>query len=265
MDYQQIIYEVRDHVAVLKLNRPEAFNAFSDAMRNELRDALARISSDKNVRAVIISGEGKAFCGGGDVKLMVSRMESNLPYEERREIFRKDVAAVVRTIHDIKVPVIAAVNGGAYGAGVSLSLLCDIRIAASSAKFGFLFGKRGLIPDWGANYFLPRTVGYAKAVELVTGGRIISSEAALACGLVNQVVEDGKLMETAMELAASIASNSPSAVMESKAALRLGLTQHLNDALEYEAMTQSLCQLSADHKEGVLAFMEKREPEFSNA
>lgn len=263
MSYEQLLYEVHGHTALLKLNRPESFNAFSDVMRNELRDALGNIAGDKRIRAVIITGEGKAFCGGGDVKLMVSRMEANLSFEERREIFRRDVAAVVRQIHDIKVPLIAAVNGGAYGAGVSLALLCDIRIAASSAKFGFLFGKRGLIPDWGANYFLPRIVGYAKAVELVTTGRIIDSEAALACGLVNRVVDNAALLDSALETAAAIGLSSPSAVRESKAALRLGLTQTLPDALEYEAVTQSLRQLSEDHKEGVLSFVEKREPNFN--
>lgn len=263
MSYEQLIFEMHGHTALLKLNRPESFNAFSNVMRNELRDALGRIAENGQVRAVIITGEGRSFCGGGDVKLMVSRMEKNLPYEERREIFRRDVGAMVRTFHDIKVPLIAAVNGGAYGAGVSLALLCDIRIASPDAKFGFLFGKRGLIPDWGANYFLPRIVGYAKAMELVTAGKIIGSQAALVCGLVNQIAEEGALLDCAMELAASIASNSPYAVRESKTALRFGLAQTLPDALEYEAMAQSQCQISADHKEGVRAFVEKREPKFN--
>lgn len=262
LSYQQISYEVKNHIGVLTLKRPEAFNALSDVMRNELRDVLARVESDRDLRVLILTGEGKAFCAGGDVKLMVSRMESNLSFDERREIFRKDVAAMVQGIYGIKVPVIAAINGGAYGAGVSISLLCDIRIASDTAKFGFLFGKRGLIPDWGANYFLPRQIGYAKAVELVTRGEIINAEEALSCRLVNQIVPADKLMETAMELATTIASASPSALVESKAALRLGSMQSLGEALEYEATVQSLRQLSADHKEGVLAFVEKREPKF---
>lgn len=262
MNYQQIKFDVKDHIGVLTLNRPEAYNALSDVMRNEIRDVLARIASDTDIRVVILTAEGKAFCSGGDVKVMVSRMESNMGFDERREIFRKDVAAMVKNIYGIKVPVIAAINGGAYGAGVSISLLCDIRIASETAKFGFLFGKRGLIPDWGANYFLPRLVGYAKAMELVTAGKIIDSHEALSCGLVNQVVSSDVLMEKAMELATAIASASPSAMVESKAALRQGLLQSLDEAVEYEATTQSLRQLSADHKEGVLAFVEKREPKF---
>lgn len=262
MSYQQISYEVKDHIGILTLNRPEAYNAMSDVMRNELRDVLAKMAADKALRVVVLTANGKAFCSGGDVKVMVSRMEANLSFDERREIFRKDVAAMVRAIYGIKVPVIAAINGGAYGAGVSISLLCDIRIAADNAKFGFLFGKRGLVPDWGANYFLPRIVGYPKAMELVTGGQVIGSAEALACGLVNRVVPADELLNTALELAKAIASNSPSAMAESKAALRLGLSQQLDEALEYEATTQSLCQLSADHKEGVLAFVEKRDPKF---
>ena len=262
VDYQQIIFEVKDHVGTLTLHRPEAYNAFSDVMRNEIRDVIARVEGDPDVRALILTGEGKAFCSGGDVKLMVSRMESGLSFAERREIFRKDVAAVVQQIYNVRVPVIAAINGGAYGAGASLSLLCDIRIASDSAKFGFLFGKRGLIPDWGSNYTLPRAVGYARAIELVASGRIIAAAEALQYGLVNQVVSGDALMDTARELAAAIATNSPSAVAESKMALRLGLRQSLADALEHEAMTQSICQLSDDHKEGVRAFVEKREPSF---
>ena len=262
MAYEQIIFDVKDHIATLTLHRPEAYNAFSDVMRNEIRDVLARVDADKGVRALIITGEGKAFCSGGDVKLMVSRMESGLTFAERREIFRKDVAAVVQQIDTMRIPLIAAVNGGAYGAGASLSLLCDIRIAAESAKFGFLFGKRGLIPDWGSNYTLPRTVGYARAIELVASGRIITAAEALSYNLVNQVVENDKLMDSALALAAAIASNSPSAVAESKLALRLGLKQTLADAVEHEATTQSFCQLSDDHREGVKAFVEKREPIF---
>lgn len=262
MNYKQITYKVTNHVGVLTLNRPEAYNAMSDVMRNELRDVIGKISIDSDLRALIITGEGKAFCSGGDVKLMVSRMESGMEFDERREIFRKDVAAMVKMIYDIKVPVIAAINGGAYGAGVSISLLCDIRIASENAKFGFLFGKRGLIPDWGANFFLPRLIGYSKAIELVTCGKIIDGKEALNCGLINQVVPSDQLMTTAMKVAQTIAEASPSAIMESKAALRLGLRQSMDEALEYEATTQSLCQLSKDHKEGVLAFVEKREPKF---
>ena len=262
MDYQQIKFTVENHVATLTLNRPEAYNAFSDVMRNEMRDAFSRVEADKDIRALILTGEGKAFCSGGDVKLMVSRMESGMPFAERREIFRKDVKAVVEQIYNTRVPVIAAINGGAYGAGASLSLLCDVRIAADNAKFGFLFGKRGLIPDWGSNYTLPRVVGLSRAIELVASGRIFGAQEALSYGLVNQVVEAGKLMEAATGLAAQIAANSPNAVAESKLALRLGMSQTLSQALEHEAMTQSLCQLSDDHREGVMSFVEKREPVF---
>lgn len=262
MIYQHISYEVKNHIGILTLNRPEAYNALSDVMRNEFRDVLAKVSEDKKLRVLIITGEGKAFCSGGDVKLMVSRMESGLAFDQRRDIFRKDVAEIVKKFHSIKIPMIAAINGGAYGAGVSISLLCDIRIACDKAKFGFLFGKRGLVPDWGANYFLPRLVGYSKAIELVACGKIIGSDEALACGLINQITPADQLMATALAVAETIAAASPNAIVESKAALRLGLMQSLDEALEYEATTQSLCQLSQDHKEGVLSFVEKREPIF---
>lgn len=262
MTYQQISFEEKDHVGILTLKRPEAYNALSDIMRNELRDLLVNITTSTTLRVLIITGEGKAFCSGGDVKLMVSRMESGLGFDERREIFRKDVAEMVKNFYNIKIPVIAAINGGAYGAGVSISLLCDIRIASDKAKFGFLFGKRGLIPDWGANFFLPRLIGYSRALELISCGKVIDSEEALNYGLVNQVVFADDLMAEALQMAKAMAVVSPNAIIESKAALRAGLLQSMDEALEYEATTQSLCQLSKDHKEGVLSFVEKREPVF---
>ncbi|WP_392561102.1 enoyl-CoA hydratase/isomerase family protein [Orbus sturtevantii] len=262
MIFEHIKYEVKRHIGILTLNRPEAYNALSNVMRDELRTVLIQIEQDPDIRVLIITGQGKAFCAGGDVKLMVSRMESGLDFKERREIFRNDVAAMVKRLYAIKIPVIAAINGGAYGAGVSISLLCDMRVAADNAKFGFSFAKRGLIPDWGANYFLPRLIGYAKAMELVACGKVIDSQEALACGLVNQVTSESELMDTVLKIAEGIALASPNAIAESKNALRFGLMQSMDEALEYEATTQSLCQLSSDHKEGVLSFVEKREPTF---
>ncbi len=262
MEYTQIRFDVSERIATLTLDRPEARNAFSDVMREEIRDALARVDADRDIRVLVLAGAGGAFCAGGDVKLMISRMESGLVFEERRAIFRRDVAAVVRQIDALRIPIIAAVNGAAYGAGASLALLCDIRVAAASAKFGFLFGKRGLIPDWGANHTLPRAVGYARALELVAAGGVVTAAEALACGLVSRVVADGALADSVRALAAAIAANSPSAVAESKRALRLGMRQTLPDALEHEATTQSILQLSEDHREGVRAFVEKREPIF---
>lgn len=261
--YEQIQFEITDkNIAIITLNRPEAYNAISDVMRNELREVIDTINLNSKIRAVIITGAGKGFCAGGDVKVMVDRLEEGMSFETRREIFEKDVATMVKKIRSIKVPTIAAVNGGAFGAGASISLLCDIRIADEKAKFGFLFGKRALIPDWGCNYFLPRTVGYSRALELTATGRIITAKEAYEYGLVNQIAPAGEVVNTALEMCRQIITSSPGAVIETKKALAYGLVQELNEALDYEGFIQSSRQTSGEHVEGVRSFQEKREPNY---
>lgn len=258
MNYQQIIFTVEKSIARIALNRPEAYNAFSDIMLSELSDVIDYIHKDKKIRVVVITGTGKAFCSGGDVKAMVERCQSGLTFQERRDIIRNNQAVMVQKIKSIHQPVIAAINGVAVGAGCSLALACDLRIASDKAKLGLVFVKRGLIPDWGANYFLPRLIGISNALELVLTGRIIDAQTALRMGLVNKVVTHEELEESVNQICEEIAQNAPLAVTGAKDAVYYGAIHDLASSLEYDAYVQSMCQLTEDHKEGVMSFVEKR-------
>lgn len=259
----QILFDVKNYVATITLNRPEAYNAISDGMRAELRDAIDCINKDKGIRIVVITGAGKAFCAGGDIKLMKERIDQKIAYSERLETYRMDVADMVKKVKSIRQPIIAAINGAAFGAGCSIALLCDIRIAADRAKFGLPFGKRGLVPDWGATYFLPRLVGASKAIELTATGRNIDAQTALQMGLVNAVAPVDELMECVHAYCADMLQSSPASLLEGKAALYGSLTAELDAALEREAQVQSACYCSDDHREGVDSFLDKREANFT--
>lgn len=259
----QILLEVRNYVATITLNRPDAYNAISDQMRVELRDAIECINKDKDIRIAVITGAGKAFCAGGDIKLMKERIDQRIPYSERLETYRVDVAGMVKTIKSIRQPLIAAINGAAFGAGCSIALLCDIRIAADRAKFGLPFGKRGLVPDWGATYFLPRLIGVSKAMELTATGRSIDAQTALKMGLVNAIAPADELMECVHAYCADMLQSSPASLMEGKAAMYCSLAAELDAALEREAQVQSACYCSDDHREGVDSFLDKRDANFT--
>ena len=263
MKYNSIIFKVENHVATITLNRPEAYNAISDEMRNELRHAIDIINEDSDIRIVVITGSGKAFSAGGDIKLMKQRIESNIQYKERLETYRNDVAGMVKHIKSIKQPMIAALNGATFGAGCSIAMLCDIRIAADNVKFGLPFGKRGLIPDWGATYYLPRLVGVSKAIELTSTGRTFDAHTALQIGFVNKVVPLDQLQACVDEYCEEILQSSPLSVMEGKAAMYDAMDSEIDTALEREARVQSMCYISEDHEEGVDCFIEKRKAMFS--
>jgi enoyl-CoA hydratase/carnithine racemase len=186
MTYKCLIYEVKDGVATLTLNRPERLNALGDTLRDDLQDAVTRASDDPEVRVMIVTGAGKGFCSGGDVKAMSERKESGTG----RPIMEKVAPGRDRTVlafRDSPKPVIAAVNGAAAGAGMNLALCCDMRLASTTAKFAQAFVRRGLHPDWGGTYFLPRVVGTAKACELIFTGEIIDAQEALRLGIVSAV------------------------------------------------------------------------------
>src|SRR5262245_9467094 len=187
MTYKCLLYEVKDGVATLTLNRPERLNALGDTLRDDLLDAIVRSSADPEVRVMVVTGAGKGFCSGGDVKAMNEARESG----RERSLVDRIAPSRDRTLlamRDAPQPIIAAVNGAAAGAGMNLALACDIRIASSAAKFSQAFVKRGLHPDWGGTYFLPRLVGMAKASELTFTGDVIDAPEALRLGLVSQVV-----------------------------------------------------------------------------
>ena len=262
-EYKDIIFEVNGHAATVTLNRPDAYNAISDLMRDELRDVIDRLHKDTNIRIVIFTGAGKAFCAGGDIKLMKQRIEDGVLYRERLNTYRRDVAGMVKEIKSIRQLTIAKINGAAYGAGCSIAMLCDIRIAAAEAKFGLPFGRRGLVPDWGALYFLPRLVGVSQAIALSSTGRSFDSAKALSIGFVNEVAPAEELDAFVKAYCEDILQSSPMSLIDGKAAIYAAMENELDTSLEREAQVQSACFCSDDHREGVDCFLEKRPPVFT--
>lgn len=264
MSYKCLIYEEQDHIATLTLNRPERLNALGDTLRDDLHHAIERASDDDAIRAIILTGAGRGFCSGGDVKAMNENKEQGQtsPLLDRIAPSRDRTVLAMR---DAPKPVIAAVNGPAAGAGMNLALACDIRIASSQARFGETFAKRGLHVDWGGTYFLPRLVGMAKACELIFTGEVIGAEEALALGIVTHVVDPDALMPTVRELALKIAAGPPIAIRLAKRALYRSQDTDLRAALEFETYAQNICRDTEDAREGIRAFVEKRAPKFQGS
>jgi enoyl-CoA hydratase/carnithine racemase len=256
-DYKSLIYEVKDAVATLTLNRPERLNALGGTLRDDLHDAALRASGDADVRVIVVTGAGKGFCSGGDVKAMneVKEGRAERPLIDKVAPLRDRVLLAMR---DAPQPVIAAVNGAAAGAGMNLALGCDIRLASTAAKFTQAFVKRGLHPDWGGTYFLPRIVGMAKACELIFTGEIIDAQTALGLGIVSAVHPPEELMPATYELARKIAAGPPIAIRLAKRALYHGLDVDLRSALEFETFAQNIASETEDAREGIRAFVEKR-------
>jgi 2-(1,2-epoxy-1,2-dihydrophenyl)acetyl-CoA isomerase len=255
-----LIEEIEDGVAVLTLNRPESLNALSDGIRLGLAEALTRLGSDSSVGCIVLTGAGRGFCAGGDVKTMAGRSERG--FEERAEGLMQS-ARVPMMMHTLAKPIVGMINGVAVGAGLSIAAACDIRVAARSARFGTGFIKVGLSGDWGGTWTLTRLVGTAKARELFFTGDIIDAEEALRIGLVNSVVEDAGLREAAMAMARRIASMPRVALLYTKRNLGAAETGDFAASLELEAFNQARCSQTEDHREAVRAFKEKRKPVFS--
>src|SRR4029434_9542534 len=217
-DYKSLIYEVKDAIATLTLNRPERLNALGGTLRDDLYDAVLRASADADVRVSVVTGAGKGFCAGGDVKAMneVKEGRAERPLIDKVAPLRDRLLLAMR---DAPQPVIAAVNGAAAGAGMNLALGCDLRLASTAAKFTQAFVKRGLHPDWGGTYFLPRIVGMAKACELIFTGEIIDAQTALGLGIVSAVHPPEELMPGTYELARKIAAGPPIALPLAQRAL----------------------------------------------
>lgn len=262
MPYEHVIYEVADQIATITLNRQETLNALTPIMRQELLDTVTRSNDDDGVRAIVITGAGRGFCSGGDVKAMNEARKSGKvnAIDDKIDPLRDDVVLALR---NATKPVIAAVNGAAAGAGMNIALACDIRIASSKARFGQTFSRRGLHPDWGGTYFLPRIVGMAKACELIWSGRMIDAAEALELGIVSQLVEPDDLMATTLEMAKTFAAGPPIVIRLSKRAIYRSMDSSLKEALEFETYAQNICAATQDAKEGISAFVEKREPKFT--
>lgn len=257
--YETIAWRQDGPVGVITLNVPDKLNALSLEMQSELHACVDGIQALSDLRVLIITGAGSAFCAGGDLQGFLERSKAHHEKGGARELFINHLS---RKFMSIEIPVIAAINGPAVGGGFTLSLTCDLRLAAEGARFGAVFARVGLSPEYGSSFLLSRIVGLTKANELVLTARIFDAREAKEIGLVNEVVPEDRLMERAMETARQIASLPPLAVRMAKRTLRHGLESTFSQALDYEEMVETHCFSSLDHQEAVKAFLEKREPRF---
>lgn len=262
------LYRVDDGIATLTLNDPERRNALGDDMIAAVVAALERFRADEAAKVLIVTGAGKAFCSGGDLKMMERWRDGGDTARPafdpiaQRDRYRFGIQQIPLTFARIEKPVIAAVNGPAVGAGCDLALMADIRIASDRAKFGEIFSRLGLAPGDGGAYFLPRIVGVEKACELIFTGEIIDAAEAERIRMVSRIVPDADLMTAARALAVKIASGPLQAHRMAKFAIYRGLHQTLEESLQTMALMQSMLHGTKDHEEGVRAFLEKREPRF---
>jgi 2-(1,2-epoxy-1,2-dihydrophenyl)acetyl-CoA isomerase len=261
MTYQQIAFDRDGTVARITLNRPDKLNALTAVMSDEIVDALEQVEGEAELRAVLLTGAGRGFCAGQDL----TEFEEAYRKGDRPDIeehLSRTYHRLIPAMTGLPKPIVCAVNGVAAGAGVSLALASDLRIAGASARFTQAFVKIGLVPDSGGTYLLPRAVGYAKALELSLTGDLLDAGTAREIGLVSQVVPDDSLEAEAGELAARLAAMPTAALGETKRLLQASLAPALEEALLREAEAQARMGQTDDHLEGVMAFAEKREPKF---
>ncbi|NRS17461.1 enoyl-CoA hydratase/isomerase family protein [Brevibacillus sp. HB1.4B] len=256
--YETILYEVSEGVAVVTLNRPDKFNAFTAVMNKEITDALKQAQKDADVRCIVLTGAGRAFNAGQDLSDVSGG--GDVDYGG---FLRDRYNPMILQFQKTEKPIIAAVNGVAAGAGMSVALACDIRLASEKASFVNAFVNIGLVPDSGGCYFLPRIVGIGKALELAMTGEKVSAEEAMRIGLVNQVYPAESFIEDALAYARKLASLPTKGIGLIKRTMYKGLEMGLEETLEYEAFAQEAAGSTVDHKEGVTAFMEKRAPRFT--
>jgi len=261
--YTDLLVEMDAPLLWVTLNRPQYSNAFSDEMIAELCHVFREADWDDDVRVIILTGAGKTFCAGGDVKAMEEKtgMFAGDPEGLRRR-YTKGIQQIPLTIEALHTPLVAMVNGAAIGAGCDLACMCDIRVGCRYSRFGETFAKLALVSGDGGTFFLQRVVGYAKAMELSLTGRIVSADEALALGLLNDLVKVDALKKETKKLARSIAANSPVAVSMIKKAIRQARTAEISGHLDLLAAFQGITQRTEDHFEGVRALKEKRQPRF---
>lgn len=258
---EPVLLEKHGHIAVVTLNRPERKNAIDDTTHHMLRNTLKAVRRDEDIRALILTGAGDAFCAGGDLKAAAKEGANLIPLQRMKRV-KNLTGALILLLYEFPVPTIAAVNGSAMGMGLNIALACDIRIASEKAKFGAVFVKRGLHPDAGGTYFVPQHAGIANAYELLLTGEMFSAEDALKYRLVNRVVQHEKLKEETHDMAKKIVENAPVPIRLMKQILRRSLRSSLDEVLFQEVPAQALCITSEDAREGISAFLEKRKPEF---
>ncbi len=256
-DFTALRFEVVDAIATITLDRPDALNALTVASRRELFAAFEAIAADTSIRAVILTGAGRAFCSGQDLRERLEPDAAPLDVE-----LRDRYNPIIRAMRSLDRPIVGAINGIAAGAGASLAFACDLRIAAEGASFLLAFGRVGLIPDSGATWLLPRLVGPAKAAEMALLAEPLAAADAERLGLVARVVPPDTLLDEARGVAVRLAGLAPRAVAGTKRALNAAWTNDLDGALEFEARLQGEAGASPDHAEGIAAFLEKRAPRF---
>ena len=250
--------EVADAVATLTLDRPDALNALTVPLKEELLAAFRGLARDRDVRAMVLTGAGRAFCAGQDLR---ERLEPDaLPLATE---IRERYNPLILAMRSLEKPIVGAINGIAAGAGASLAFACDIRIAAEGATFMLAFGRVGLVPDSGATWFLPRLVGSAKAIEIALTGEALSAIDAERFGLVARIVPSGSLADESRALAVRLATGAPRAIALTKRAMQRSWDATLDESLEYEAYLQGIAGATDDHREGLAAFVEKRPARFT--
>ncbi|MEZ5410594.1 MAG: enoyl-CoA hydratase-related protein [Acidimicrobiales bacterium] len=260
--HDELLYEVRDHVGLITFNRPERMNTITMGMLNALSDRLLAADADPEVRVIVITGAGRAWCAGLDVGAAASGQGiggdvASLP---PGELDLRTAPPIV--LHKIDTPTIAALNGGAAGYGLDLALGCDLRIASERAKLSAAYTARGLLPESGGTWLLPRIVGWSTAAELLFTARTLTAAEAMDLGLVSRVVPDGEILDAALELAGQIAANAPLAVRASKRMMRHAMTEGLEDHVQRQFLALLPLFRTKDFAEGLTAFLEKRPPDF---
>jgi 2-(1,2-epoxy-1,2-dihydrophenyl)acetyl-CoA isomerase len=258
VEFETLRWAEADGVGTLTLNRPAALNAFTNRMLEELRSAVDMVARSPAVRVLVITGEGRGFAAGQDLKEHMASVGSTPIGDHVRSHYNP----LLERLYNLPQPTIAAVNGVAAGAGMSLALACDFRIAAASARFVQAFVHVGLVPDSGSTFLLPLIVGPTRAMELALLGDVIDAPTALSYGIVTRVVPDAELMDEVGKLAARLAEGPPVALALTKRGLHRGMERGFREQLEYEAWLQQTAARTEDHAEGVQAFVEKRRPHF---
>lgn len=260
MSNTDILYEVSEHIATLTINRPEARNTISGPMLNALSERLLEADKDTDVRAIVIIGNGKFFCAGldlsgGDISDNLSGGKASPPTLDLRN-------TPPTVLHNLNTPTICALNGSAAGYGMDLALGCDMRIMADNAKLAAAFTARGIVPESGGTWLLPRMIGWAKASEIIFTGKTLSATECEDYGLTNSVVNHNEVAEAARTMAKAVAKNAPMAVQASKRMMRMGLAENFDDHVHHVYLQLLPLFKSEDFKEGMASFMEKREPDF---
>jgi 2-(1,2-epoxy-1,2-dihydrophenyl)acetyl-CoA isomerase len=263
--YTAITYDVADRIATITFNEPEVLNPMTQAMQTDTIRALEAAAQDREVRVVVITGAGRAFSAGGDVRGLGDRLRSGdgrapTPFDRRAWLRRTQ--RMILAIRAVEKPVIAAINGVAAGGGCDIALACDLRVMSDRARIGEIFAKIGLFPGTGGTWLLPRAVGVEQALEMIWTGELLPAEDALRIGLVGRVVPHDDLMAETRALAQRLADGPPLALALAKAAVYRGLDQDLPAAMDYASTAEAITLTSEDHIEGITAFREKRSPTF---